>query len=453
MRRAQNIRKRIEEEEQKVKWQPTKLEKILLVLFLISVVLVGSLTFQLAQRATPGSLSDVYVYPAMNKASYIIGQYNSTHYYAKNGTTGNYDFLSTDAAYVINSALTALPGSGEIFLKAGVYPLGTSQIVIPTGAYGADIALIGEVGVLPYCYEHRSTSSLKDTIITYDGASAITVAYSATYEPMPHIVLRNLRFRATSHTNYVAAVDLTYAMGATLQTVTFDVDWDATTTLPKTNSNGLLTGTAPYGNIVLDEVYAYGYYNGFHMNADLITASHIESGYCWNGIKTDSGQSDSYTSYHAYACVNGFLGKGATGPIQHVTFVSPMDEFYAASWMPDNTYSYMWNTQQTTNLEALTIIEPSFPAGVGPDYTSYNGGFGRGIRNYALNSSVLAYIVTYIGKVYGARAPILGLDPIVFIGVVLVVGIFLAILAFAFYRRSHTRREATQSPPPPPAPQ
>ena len=95
-------------------------------------------------------------------------------------------------------------------------------------------------------------------------------------------------------------------------------------------------------------------------------------------------------------------------------------------------------------LDSGTVISP-----MNFEFTASKGG------TYVLNfdnSEWSNYKHVYLG--YDVSAPpVLGLDPIVFMGVVLVVGIVLAILAFAFYRRSHIRRRATQSPPPPPAPQ
>jgi hypothetical protein len=95
-------------------------------------------------------------------------------------------------------------------------------------------------------------------------------------------------------------------------------------------------------------------------------------------------------------------------------------------------------------LDSGTVISP-----VNFEFTASKGG------TYVLNfdNSEWSYAKhVYLG--YDVSAPpVLGLDPMVFIGVIVVIGIVLAILAFAFYRRSHTRREATQSPPPPPAPQ
>jgi hypothetical protein len=95
-------------------------------------------------------------------------------------------------------------------------------------------------------------------------------------------------------------------------------------------------------------------------------------------------------------------------------------------------------------LDSGTVISP-----VNFEFTAGKGG------TYVLNfdNSEWGYQKhVFLGYDVSAQ-PILGLDPIVFIGLVLAVGIVLAILAFAFYRRSHTQREATQSPPPPPTPQ
>jgi len=56
----------------------------------------------------PNYLTDIYLNPPFHEVSYIIGQYNSTFYYMKNGTSGNIDYKSTDASSVINSAFNNL---------------------------------------------------------------------------------------------------------------------------------------------------------------------------------------------------------------------------------------------------------------------------------------------------------------------------------------------------------
>lgn len=62
----------------------------------------------------------------LQEATYIIGQYNSTHYYAKNHTgygtneTKGYEFLSTNASYV---TLQSLGSDRTIHFKAGAYSI------------------------------------------------------------------------------------------------------------------------------------------------------------------------------------------------------------------------------------------------------------------------------------------------------------------------------------------
>jgi hypothetical protein len=52
----------------------------------------------------PGTVSEVWVQPPSNDYSYIVGKYNSTFYYAKNGTTGNYDYFATNVNVVVENA-------------------------------------------------------------------------------------------------------------------------------------------------------------------------------------------------------------------------------------------------------------------------------------------------------------------------------------------------------------
>jgi hypothetical protein len=53
----------------------------------------------------------------------------------------------------------------------------------------------------------------------------------------------------------------------------------------------------------------------------------------------------------------------------------------------------------------------------------------------------------YIELAYDVSSPsILGIDPLLFSGIVIAIGAVLAILAFTFYRRSHARQRTTQSP-------
>jgi len=63
-------------------------------------------------------------------ASYIIRNSNGT-IQAINGSTGKIDYSGTDAASVINSALSALTSGGKLFIKKATYPI-TSTLAAPT---------------------------------------------------------------------------------------------------------------------------------------------------------------------------------------------------------------------------------------------------------------------------------------------------------------------------------
>jgi parallel beta-helix repeat protein len=75
---------------------------------LIVILLAFLLCFTCYYPSRVGTASEDLVQPPFNEASYIVGIYNSTHYYAQNGTTGSYDYLSSNASYVVNSAIGSL---------------------------------------------------------------------------------------------------------------------------------------------------------------------------------------------------------------------------------------------------------------------------------------------------------------------------------------------------------
>jgi hypothetical protein len=98
--------------------------------FMIVVFLFSLLTAYLAQialTAMPGDLTEIYYTPSQ-EASYIVGQYNSTHYYLQNHTGyglaayQGYEFLGTNETEVLQFALNNT-GSGCVLLKAGTHTL------------------------------------------------------------------------------------------------------------------------------------------------------------------------------------------------------------------------------------------------------------------------------------------------------------------------------------------
>jgi len=103
----------------------------LIVAILIAVLCASSYYYGVSSSYV-GTTSEVWVNPPFSEASYVVGQYNSTYYYAQNCTTGKYDFgnvavsegyVSSNASYVIQSCINSLTRGGKIFIKAGFYTI------------------------------------------------------------------------------------------------------------------------------------------------------------------------------------------------------------------------------------------------------------------------------------------------------------------------------------------
>jgi hypothetical protein len=98
---------------------------LLAVFFVLGLTLGVIFGYRVVTSAYVGNVTQLWINPPLHEASYVVGVYNTTHYYAKNGTTGNYDFLSTNASYVINNAIGKLTGGGTILIKEGTYNCST----------------------------------------------------------------------------------------------------------------------------------------------------------------------------------------------------------------------------------------------------------------------------------------------------------------------------------------
>jgi hypothetical protein len=82
-------------------------------------VSIGSSDTSIESSGIVGTIAD--------KRGYICGNYNSTHYYAQNNSTGEYELISTDAVQTINYALSKLtPGRTwqETILLKGDFSIG-----------------------------------------------------------------------------------------------------------------------------------------------------------------------------------------------------------------------------------------------------------------------------------------------------------------------------------------
>lgn len=94
------------------------------VLVLISFLLVSCTAGVVyLARGTSSPISgntDVYAYAPMHESDYIVGTYNGTHYYAQNGTTGNWDLIDSNKTYVETYAANCLATTGGVIWLRGV---------------------------------------------------------------------------------------------------------------------------------------------------------------------------------------------------------------------------------------------------------------------------------------------------------------------------------------------
>jgi len=124
-----------------------KLKTYLVTILLVSVIFIGALSYTIGQPYI-GDVSEVWVQPPFSEASYVVGEYNSTHYYARNSSTGEYEWLSTNASSVINNALGGLTSGrtwkekvvlkGNFELSNPILIPSYSQLIIQGRVYAQD---------------------------------------------------------------------------------------------------------------------------------------------------------------------------------------------------------------------------------------------------------------------------------------------------------------------------
>ena len=122
-----------------------KLKTYLVTVLLISVIFAGALSYTIGQPHI-GDVSEVWVQPPFHEASYVVGVYNSTFFYGMNGTTGKYEWLSTNDDTVLQNTIdtTNSSGGGSVYVKAGTY---TASVTIKQ-----NVLLVLELGVSGVTY-------------------------------------------------------------------------------------------------------------------------------------------------------------------------------------------------------------------------------------------------------------------------------------------------------------
>jgi len=128
------------------------------------------------------------------EASYIIYKEDNT-IYALNGTTGKVDYSGTNAATVIQSAISALTNGGKIFLKAATYSL-SSDISL-----GDNIVLCGEgVSTELQCNGGRFSTSSKSKILIKDlYINGLNLAKSLLrFVSCSEVIIENVKIRSAA---------------------------------------------------------------------------------------------------------------------------------------------------------------------------------------------------------------------------------------------------------------
>ncbi|RLI48648.1 MAG: hypothetical protein DRP09_21250, partial [Candidatus Thorarchaeota archaeon] len=98
--------------------------KVGIAVLLCLAFLLGSAVTQLVIGLYPANVTTVWVNnPPLHEADYIIGVYNSTHYYAKNGTTGEIEFCGTNASQVIINTFSSISDGDTVYIKKGLYSI------------------------------------------------------------------------------------------------------------------------------------------------------------------------------------------------------------------------------------------------------------------------------------------------------------------------------------------
>jgi len=127
---------------------------------LLSVGFVGYYFGSLG--AYVGDVTEVWVQPPFHEASYVVGVYNSTYYYAKNSTDGKYVTVNSNARTTIHSVLK---NNTKIVLGAGTFvldkPIGYEWGHSENAIKADNVELCG-LGV------NTTTLKLADTQETYD---------------------------------------------------------------------------------------------------------------------------------------------------------------------------------------------------------------------------------------------------------------------------------------------
>ncbi|RLI52872.1 MAG: hypothetical protein DRP09_17010, partial [Candidatus Thorarchaeota archaeon] len=88
-------------------------------LLCLAFALGSTITYLVVGSPYPPDVTRVKVnHPPLHEADYIVGVFNSTHYYAKNGTTGDYDYILSNFKTLLSNIIK---DNTKIYIMEGDY--------------------------------------------------------------------------------------------------------------------------------------------------------------------------------------------------------------------------------------------------------------------------------------------------------------------------------------------
>jgi len=242
----------------------------------VAVSFVSVFILILSQSGLSGYVGDVstWYYTPSQESSYVIGLYNSTHYYLQNHTGyglaayEGYEYMSINASALFQYVFTSLSSTGgTIYVKQGLYELNYNV----SYADGVTFTIIGEGSRIN---RYTPTATAGSTILYFDRSNFIDAQHTTWNAGYTMMVLRNIAFVFDAGNDDPAS-----GAGLWLGKVTLP-DFDGVNILVKGNHTdnreilfGRATGatgrTAIWRNVVIDaQMYDGSYVTVARLNYD-----------------------------------------------------------------------------------------------------------------------------------------------------------------------------------------
>jgi len=214
----------------------------LIVAILIAVLCASSYYYGVSPSYV-GDTGELWVNPPFSEASYVVGQYNSTYYYAKNCTTGKYDFgnvavsagyVSSNATYVIQACQgdnrTVFVKGGDYYINYGILITSRHFTLVGEGA-GATTFIIGANGGITFTRSASATFRYNNKVlnIKFDGQNVASYAVRSRKTDAGNLILENFEVGWCWFTGFDTAgahpLDLTGLEGGSIHNNLFDAGY------------------------------------------------------------------------------------------------------------------------------------------------------------------------------------------------------------------------------------